>query len=93
MARSPGTSSWAKKVTGCYSMAVGGVGINQGVYDKDKSASAIDNVDLVLDRFAAGEFDLVAVGRAIIGDPDWARKIRSRDPIRPYSVDDLLSLA
>jgi 2,4-dienoyl-CoA reductase-like NADH-dependent reductase (Old Yellow Enzyme family) len=86
-------AGWAKKLTGRHSMAVGGVGINQGVYDVGKTSSAVDNVDLVMKRFTAGEFDLVAVGRAMIGDPDWARKIRSGEPIRAYSAEDLQMLA
>jgi 2,4-dienoyl-CoA reductase-like NADH-dependent reductase (Old Yellow Enzyme family) len=30
-------------------------------------------------RFAAGEFDLVSIGRSLISDPDWVRKVRDGD--------------
>jgi 2,4-dienoyl-CoA reductase-like NADH-dependent reductase (Old Yellow Enzyme family) len=86
-------AGWAKKVTGQHAMAVGGIGINQGVYDTGKAMAAVDNVELLLDRFEAGEFDLVAVGRAILGDPHWARKARSGEPIRSFdAVADLRDL-
>lgn len=85
-------AGWAKKLTGRHSMVVGGIGINQGVYDTAKANVAVDNVALLLDRFDAGEFDLVAVGRAMIGDPHWARKIRSGEEIRGFVDRDLRTL-
>ena len=33
----------------------------------------------VLDLLERGEFDLVGVGRALLADPDWARKVRAGD--------------
>lgn len=82
-------AGWARKVTGRMSMAVGGVGINQGMYDKVATNVALDNVDLVLDRFEADEFDLIAVGRALLGDPHWATKIREGQAARAYQLEDL----
>ena len=34
------------------------------------------SLDELLRRFDRGDFDLVAVGRALISDPDWAVKVR-----------------
>lgn len=79
-------AGWAKKVTGRHSMAVGGVGINQGVYDSGTATKAVDNVESLLNRFDAGEFDLVAVGRAMLGDAQWARKTRVGEPIDAYDA-------
>jgi 2,4-dienoyl-CoA reductase-like NADH-dependent reductase (Old Yellow Enzyme family) len=75
-------AGWAKKLTGKLSMTVGGVGINKDTGVPNHKAGpqatsdvkASDNLKLVVRRFERGEFDLVAVGRAMIGDPDWARK-------------------
>ena len=41
----------------------------------------------LLTRFAAEEFDLVAVGRALLVDPEWAAKVRDdrQDEIFPFS--------
>lgn len=78
----------ARRVTGKLSMAVGGVGINQGMYDRDKAAAVVSDFTPLLDRFAAGEFDLVAVGRAMIGDPQWAHKFRVGEPTEPYRIEN-----
>ena len=77
----------AKRVTGKLSMAVGGVGINTGMYDKDKPAAVVSDFTPLLERFGAGEFDLVAVGRAMIGDPAWAHKFRAGEPTEPYRME------
>jgi len=93
-------AGWAKKLTGKFSMTVGGVGINKdtGVpnhkarSDAASDVKASDNLDLVARRFERGEFDLVAVGRAMIGDPDWARKALSGvlpEAYHPRHLDSL----
>ena len=33
-------------------------------------------LDELVARFERGEFDLVAVGRALLSDPHWVRKVR-----------------
>lgn len=83
----------AKRVTGKLSMAVGGVGINSGMYDRDKPAAVVTDFGPLIERFVAGEFDLVAVGRAMIGDPHWARKFRAGEATEPYrmELDSVLS--
>ncbi len=78
----------AKRVTGKLSMAVGGVGINQGMYDRDKAAAVVTDFGPLLERFRAGEFDLVAVGRAMIGDPNWAHKFRAGEATDPYRIEN-----
>jgi 2,4-dienoyl-CoA reductase-like NADH-dependent reductase (Old Yellow Enzyme family) len=85
-------AGWAKKVTGKMSMAVGGVGINKGMYDGDKGVAAVDNLELVLNRFQRGEFDLVAVGRAVLGDAQWGRKAIAGAPAVPFDPNTLNQL-
>ena len=80
-------AGWAKKITGKPSMAVGGVGINQGMYDKGPSVVVESNIDRLVPRMERGEFDLVAVGRSMLGDAHWARKVRTGEEIRPYQAD------
>lgn len=45
-------------------------------------------------RFDRGDFDLVAVGRALISDPEWVLKVRDgRDnELKDYSPSALASL-
>ena len=85
-------AGWAKKVTGKRSMAVGGIGTGAGYYDKATPLAATEFLQPLLERFARGEFDLIAVGRALIGDAGWARKLRQGEPARPFDREHLLTL-
>jgi 2,4-dienoyl-CoA reductase-like NADH-dependent reductase (Old Yellow Enzyme family) len=85
-------AGWARKLTGKLSMAVGGVGINKGMYDGDKGVASVDNVERVVQRFLQGDFDLVAVGRAVIGDPEWARKALAGQATKPFDPASLNQL-
>ncbi len=48
----------------------------------------------LLPRFERGEFDLVAVGRAVLQDPAWVEKIREgrASEIRPFDAASLATL-
>lgn len=65
-------------------------------FEELRGESAVDksSLDEAVRRLGAGEFDLVAVGRALIADPSWPSKVRSRrfDAIQAYSKTSLLSL-
>ncbi len=88
-------AGWAKKVTGKLAMTVGGIGLNKGMFDSNKEgrAEASDNIPLLMERFNRGEFDLVGVGRSLLQDPQWTRKLRLGEPFIPFdqrSVESLL---
>ncbi|MEV0318281.1 NADH:flavin oxidoreductase [Streptomyces sp. NPDC050658] len=69
-------AGWVKKVSGKPVVTVGSVGLDQEfVGPKGWAApSASTGIDPLLDRLERDEFDLVAVGRALIADPEWAAK-------------------
>jgi 2,4-dienoyl-CoA reductase-like NADH-dependent reductase (Old Yellow Enzyme family) len=71
-------SGWARKITGKLAMAIGGIGLDRGFYDsrRDGRAGGADNIELLMARFNRGEFDLVAVGRALLNEPAWTRLLR-----------------
>jgi 2,4-dienoyl-CoA reductase-like NADH-dependent reductase (Old Yellow Enzyme family) len=87
-------AGWVKKVTGKYSMAVGGIGINKGYYDSMAGAATDVQPDLtpLIERFARNEFDLVGVGRSLLHDPNWARRARLGEPFLGFSTDSLARL-
>ncbi len=47
-----------------------------------------------MERLNNDEFDLVAVGRALLVDPDWAQKVREgrEQEILPFSREALMTL-
>jgi 2,4-dienoyl-CoA reductase-like NADH-dependent reductase (Old Yellow Enzyme family) len=70
-------AGWAKKLTGRPTITVGSVGLSGefiAAFGGESSKPA--SLDELLRRFDRGDFDLVAVGRALISDPDWAVKVR-----------------
>jgi len=79
-------AGWARKVTGKMSMTVGGVGQSGGMYDAQNGgqSDASNNLPRVAARLVNDEFDLVAVGRALLGDPQWVRRARAGLPFLPY---------
>jgi len=46
----------------------------------------VDNLAEVARRFAAEEFDLVAIGRAALMDADWIGKVRRAEPFKPFDM-------
>lgn len=73
-------AGWAKKLTGAAAIGVGSVGLSGdfiAAYGGEKSKPA--SLDKLLGRMEREEFDLIAVGRALLGDPQWLAKIRSGD--------------
>jgi 2,4-dienoyl-CoA reductase-like NADH-dependent reductase (Old Yellow Enzyme family) len=70
-------AGWAKKLTGKTVITVGSVGLSGefvGAYRGESSEpTPLDELERRLDR---GDFDLVAVGRALLADPLWALKVR-----------------
>jgi 2,4-dienoyl-CoA reductase-like NADH-dependent reductase (Old Yellow Enzyme family) len=70
-------AGWAKKLTGKTTITVGSVGLSGDFIAAFKGeASAPRSLDELLRRFDRGDFDLVAVGRPLLADAEWTRKIR-----------------
>lgn len=90
-------AGWTKKITGKPVIGVGSVGVNkqfslkmfsQTIHSQPTSLALVEN------KLENNEFDLVAVGRAILADPYWPRKIMlgKLDEIVPFSSECLGSL-
>jgi 2,4-dienoyl-CoA reductase-like NADH-dependent reductase (Old Yellow Enzyme family) len=80
-------AGWARKITGKPATAVGGIGLAKDLLSSFQSGSdAEDNLNDVRERLASGEFDLAAVGRALLADHAWARKVRLGEPWLRYDA-------
>lgn len=92
-------AGWTRKITGKPCITVGSVGLDSEFLEymvkTDKVAKTEANIDDLLQRLAEREFDLVAVGRALIVDPQWPAKLRAGrfDEVLPYSREALKELA
>jgi 2,4-dienoyl-CoA reductase-like NADH-dependent reductase (Old Yellow Enzyme family) len=70
-------AGWAKKLTGAVTVSVGSVGLSGDViaaFEGQPSTSV--GLGRLIRRMENDEFDLVAVGRALIADPSWVSKVR-----------------
>ncbi len=85
-------AGWTRQLSGLPVIAVGSVGVAApflGVSD-DGQSQARPQPSLTLaplvDLFHRGEFDLIALGRAVLADPSWAAKVAGGQlaDIRPY---------
>ncbi len=70
-------AGWAKKLTGKVTISVGSVGLSGDFFGAfaGKSFEAAE-LDQLVSRMARNEFDLIAVGRALLADPNWVEKVR-----------------
>ena len=50
-------------------------------------------VDRLLDQYGSGEFDVVAIGRALLADPTWVNRLRdgSLDGFNGYDAETALA--
>ncbi|WP_102959086.1 NADH:flavin oxidoreductase [Mangrovicella endophytica] len=88
-------AGWAKKLTGAATISVGSVGLTgdfMAAFGGESSTAA--GLDGLVDRMERDEFDLIAVGRALISDPDWAVKVQANDrtKLRGFDAANLAEL-
>jgi 2,4-dienoyl-CoA reductase-like NADH-dependent reductase (Old Yellow Enzyme family) len=88
-------AGWTKKITGLPTIAVGSVSLNDdfinAFFQKGAEMAGLDKLVAMMER---GDFDLVAVGRALLVNPDWANKVRAGhlDQLKPYTPEVLGTL-
>lgn len=89
-------AGWARRLTGKPTVAIGGIGLGNGLGETLSGSSEttpLDNLDAVRERIARGEFDLAGVGRAILNDPQWPQRVRTGQPPLPFDRANLRRLA
>lgn len=89
-------AGWTKKITGKPTITVGSVGLSDDFFGAFKGQdSSTRSVDDLLERLDNKEFDLVAVGRALLQDPNWANKIKENrtEELATYSGKALATLS
>lgn len=89
-------AGWTKKLTGKPSVSVGSVGLSgefTAAYSGETSEPT--SLDRLVARLEREEFDLIAVGRALLQDPEWAVKVRDgrSDELMSFTKDALTTLS
>ena len=88
-------AGWTKKISGLPTITVGSVSLNADFITAFRQASAEPaSIDRLLEMLERGDFDLVAIGRALIVNPDWVIKIRKGhfDQLKAYTPEALSTL-
>ncbi len=85
-------AGWTRKLSGLPTIAVGSVGLSTDIMSsmagKDAQTTGESGMKELMRRMEKREFDLVAVGRAVLSDPDWAVKIRANrfNELEPFTA-------
>ena len=89
-------AGWAKKLTGLPAISVGSVGLQGDFFGSfSGKGSKTAPLEMLYERMERGEFDLIAVGRAILQDPHWATKVKEgrMDELQPFTAASLATLS
>lgn len=89
-------AGWVKKLMGVPTISVGSVGLSGdffGAFVGQGSGAA--PLDDLIKRMDNDEFDMIAVGRALLQDPEWATKVKEgrTDELKDYDGAALMSLS
>ncbi|MBV9841942.1 MAG: NADH:flavin oxidoreductase [Sphingomonadaceae bacterium] len=90
-------AGWTKRLTGLPTISVGSVGLSKAdevATRGEKINVSVANLELLATAVARGDFDLVAVGRALLANPEWPMLVREGrfDELVDYSGDALATL-
>jgi 2,4-dienoyl-CoA reductase-like NADH-dependent reductase (Old Yellow Enzyme family) len=94
-------AGWVKKLSGLPTISNGGVGLSKdaatfgtaGVYGM-QAAPSVAQLQQLCERMERGEFDLISVARAMLGDAQWAAKVaRGADhELQPFRAELMMLL-
>ncbi len=91
-------AGWTQKLTGKPTMSVGSVGLTEdfisGTFASKQEAVEQSGIDELVERMNNHEFELIAVGRALLQDPDWLVKVKEGrlDDVEAFARKSLAKL-
>lgn len=91
-------AGWTKKITGKPVITVGSIGLDldfiSTLMEGKAPRESRKTIDELMERMDRGEVDLVAVGRALLADPEWFTKIVENrfDEIKTFTRESLETL-
>lgn len=91
---------WSRDLSGLPVIAVGSAGLDtahrsRAMGGHDRARAEVAGLAPVLRGLADGDFDLMAIGRAMLADAEWANKVRAGRhgeirPLRPHHLKQLI---
>ncbi len=80
-------AGWVRKLSGKPTIAVGSVGLSDSFLESLGEPPQQAGLERLAQMMGAGEFDLIAVGRALLADPAWGSKVRQgrEEDITPFT--------
>ncbi|MFD1888205.1 NADH:flavin oxidoreductase [Paenibacillus wenxiniae] len=90
-------AGWTQKLTGKPTISVGSVGLQAEFTPGARQTEETDptaHLEELIHKLEQNEFDLIAVGRALLSDPEWPNKVRDQrsDDIQMFSREALQTL-
>jgi 2,4-dienoyl-CoA reductase-like NADH-dependent reductase (Old Yellow Enzyme family) len=92
-------ATWTQRLTNKPVITVGSIGLDRAFsleqfQGRDYPTVQFDQLSALADRLEQNKFDLVAVGRALLSEPDWAAKVQAGDykTIKNFSQEALATL-
>ena len=89
-------AGWAKKLTGLPTISVGSVGLEGDFLGSfGGQGSKTVPLDMLYERMERGEFDLIAIGRALLQDPHWVTKVKDgrMNELEAFNAASMASLS
>jgi 2,4-dienoyl-CoA reductase-like NADH-dependent reductase (Old Yellow Enzyme family) len=86
---------WIKQVTGKPVITVGSIGMDRDLmqdFVEGVSSPMLGRLEDLVKMFERNEFDLVALGRVLLADPNWLEKVEQGriNELTPYNRDTAL---
>ena len=83
-----GLAGWTRKITGLPVITVGSVGVDSVFRSESEELqqTSAERLAYLAEQFASDQFDVVALGRALLADPEWVAKMQTgrQDDIVPF---------
>ncbi|MDM0071435.1 12-oxophytodienoate reductase [Variovorax sp. J31P207] len=87
-------AGWARMLSDKPAITVGSVTLKRDLMESQEGpgSEAANNLPRLREMMARGDFDFVAVGRALIANPTWPQKVRSGQPMVSFEASALAKL-
>ena len=86
-------ATWTKRISNIPTISVGSVGLDSDFIDMTAPANPA-SIEKAISDINKEKYDMVAVGRALLADPEWVVKMRDNKltEVTPYTKEALAEL-